>query len=119
MFRSGSERRPNSFTRAAAVRHEPYAIVITPTGTVFSPWTPALGRSSATSFAFSGLLSGVYRVLLVGGAPAAKGQVEVRALNARNTFAFAPGHPPTIASTQVSMAPSGIGLLGIGSLSRF
>jgi len=35
----------------------------------------------------------------------AKGQVEVRALNAHNTFAFAPGHLPTIASTQVTLAP--------------
>jgi hypothetical protein len=97
----------------------PYAIVITPTGTVFSPWTPALGRSGPSSFAFSGLLSGVYHVLLIGGAPSAKGQLEVRALNARNTFAFAPGHPSTIASTQVTLAPAGLGasiggaLLGI------
>jgi hypothetical protein len=91
----------------------PYVIVITPTGTVFSPWTPALGRSSATSFAFSGLLTGMYRILLVGGAPNASGQVELRALNARNTFRFGPGRAPTIASTQVTMAPAvnpGIGL---------
>ncbi|MES1188226.1 MAG: VIT domain-containing protein [Myxococcales bacterium] len=87
----------------------PFAIVITPTGTVFSPWTPALGRSSATSFAFSGLLTGVYRVLLIGGSPAAKGQVDVRALAARNTFPFGPGHPPTIASTQVTMSPVNLG----------
>jgi hypothetical protein len=94
----------------------PYLIVITPTGTVFSPWTPALGRSSPTSFAFSGLLSGVYHVLLVGGAPSARGQVEVRALNARSTFAFAPGHLPTIAATQVTLAPTlgGLGILGSG-----
>ncbi|HVY30333.1 MAG TPA: VIT domain-containing protein [Polyangiaceae bacterium] len=98
----------------------PYAIVITPTGTVFSPWTPALGRSSPTSFAFSGLMTGLYRVLLIGGAPSAKGQVEVRALNARNTFNFTPGHAPTVAITQVTMAPVGLGGLGnIGVLSRF
>jgi hypothetical protein len=84
----------------------PFAIVITPTGTVFSPWTPALGRSSATSFAFSGLLTGAYHVLLIGGAPSAKGQVEVRALNTRNTFQFGPGHAATIAATQVTMAPT-------------
>src|SRR6185369_8817429 len=84
----------------------PYAIVITPTGTVFSPWTPALGRSSATSFAFSGLMTGVYHVLLVGGAPSAKGQLEVRALNARSTFPFAPGHAATLVTTQVTMSPS-------------
>lgn len=85
----------------------PYVIVITPTGTVFSPWTPGLGRSSPTSFAFSGLLSGVYRVLLVGGAPSASGQVEVRALNARNTFPFAPGHPKSLAFTQVTIRSGG------------
>ncbi len=101
----------------------PYAIVITPTGTVFSPWTPALGRSSAVSFAFSGLLTGVYRVVLVSGAPPAKGQVEVRALNTKNSFAFSPGHLPTIAATQVTMAPSGLGCCNGGgalsSLTRF
>lgn len=88
----------------------PYAIVVTPTGSIFSPWTPALGRSSATSFAFSGLMTGVYRVLLVGGAPSAKGQLEVRALNARNNFPFASGQAPTLVATQVTMAPQG----GIG-----
>jgi hypothetical protein len=84
----------------------PYAIVITPTGTVFSPWTPALGRSSATSFAFSGLMTGVYRVLLIDGAPSAKGQLDVRALNARNSFPFSAGHAPTIVTTQVTMSPA-------------
>jgi Ca-activated chloride channel family protein len=95
----------------------PYAIVITPTGTVFSPWTPALGRSSPTSFAFSGLLTGQYRVLLVGGAPSVTGKVEVRALNARRLFDFAPGHAQVIAVTQVTLAPTG--LAGLGTLSRF
>jgi len=89
----------------------PYAIVITPTGSIFSPWTPALGRSSATSFAFSGLMTGVYRVLLVGGAPSAKGQLEVRALNVRNNFPFVTGQAPTLVATQVTMAPqASIGL---------
>lgn len=95
----------------------PYAIVITPTGTVFSPWTPALGRSSPTSFAFSGLMTGQYRVLLVGGAPSATGKVEVRALNARNVFDFEPGHTQVIAVTQVTLAPTG--LAGLGTLGRF
>jgi hypothetical protein len=91
----------------------PYVIVITPTGTVFSPWTPALGRSSATSFAFSGLLTGAYRVLLVGGSSNAQGQVEVRALNARSTLPFGPGHPSTIAATRVTMAPALSRTLGL------
>jgi Ca-activated chloride channel family protein len=94
----------------------PFAIVITPTGTVFSPWTPALGRSSATSFAFSGLLTGVYHVLLIGGAPVAKGQVEIRALHARNTFPFGPGHSATIAATQVTLAPNDRGGIGLSAL---
>jgi Ca-activated chloride channel family protein len=93
----------------------PYVIVITPTGTVFSPWTPALGRSGPTTFAFSGLLSGQYRVLLIGGAPTARGKVEVRALNGRSSFEFAAGHLPTVANVQVTMAPAGAGG-GLGSL---
>jgi Ca-activated chloride channel family protein len=97
----------------------PYVVVVTPTGTVFSPWTPALGRSSPTSFAFSGLMTGPYRILVVGGAPAAGGRVDVRALNARNVFNFAPGHAQTIATTQVTMAPAGAGLLSIGGITRF
>jgi hypothetical protein len=95
----------------------PYVIVITPTGTVFSPWTPALGRSSATSFAFSGLLTGTYRVIRIGGAPNVTGKVEVRALNSRTSFTFGPDRPRTVASTQVTMAPTG--LLGSGQLGRF
>lgn len=82
----------------------PYVIVITPTGTVMSAWTPGLGRSSAVSFAFSGLLSGLYRVLLVGGAPSAQGRVDVRALNARSSLAFSPGHGLTLAAVQVTLA---------------
>jgi hypothetical protein len=90
----------------------PYAIVITPTGTVFSPWTPALGRSSATSFAFSGLMTGVYHVLLIGGAPDAKGQLEVRALAAQRSLPFSAGHARTIVTTQVTMAPPPGNILG-------
>jgi Ca-activated chloride channel family protein len=99
----------------------PFAIVITPTGTVFSPWTPALGRSSPTSFAFSGLLSGVYHVLLIGGTPSATGSATVRALNTTQTLRFTSGHLPTIASTQVTLVPSGLGLRGggLGVLSQF
>jgi len=97
----------------------PFAIVVTPTGTVFSPWTPALGRSSATSFAFSGLMTGLYHVLLVGGGPAAKGQVEVRALDAAATFPFGPGHPATIATTQVTIQPVSSGPLRPVALGRF
>lgn len=97
----------------------PYVVVVTPTGTVFSPWTPALGRSSPTSFAFSGLMTGVYRVVLIGGSPSARGRVEVRALGARNHFDFAPGHLRTLATTQVTLAPAGVGIGALGSLSRF
>ncbi len=82
----------------------PYVIVVTPTGTVFSPWTPALGRSSATSFAFSGLLSGTYRSLLVGGATGARGELELRCLAARSVFPFGPNHAQTLVATQVTLA---------------
>jgi hypothetical protein len=59
-------------------------------------------------------MTGVYHVLLIGGAPGAKGQLEIRALNARTSFPFAPGHAPTIVTTQVTMSPTfgnGLGLL--------
>ncbi|HEY6081660.1 MAG TPA: hypothetical protein VIW29_22750, partial [Polyangiaceae bacterium] len=94
----------------------PYVVVVTPTGTVLSPWTPGLGRSSPTSFAFSGLMTGVYHVVLVGGAASARGRVEVRALGSRQGFDFAPGHPQTLVTTQVTLAPPGSGLSSIGSL---
>jgi Ca-activated chloride channel family protein len=92
----------------------PYLIVVTPTGTVMSPWTPGLSRSSSQSFAFSGLLTGSYRVLRVGGASGATGKVDVRALNARNVFDLVTGQSQTVAVSQVTLAPSGLGLLGIG-----
>jgi hypothetical protein len=93
----------------------PYVIAITPTGTVFSPWTPALGRSSATSFAFSGLLDGTYHVLLVGGSGGSRGSVQLRALNANSALPFTQGQAPTLASVQVTLARvrPGIGRLGI------
>ena len=91
-----------------------YAIVITPTGTMFSPWTPALGRSGPNSFAFSGLMTGTYHVLLVGGAPGAKGRVEARALNAHTTLPFAPNRPATIATVQVRMDNGLASLIGLG-----
>jgi Ca-activated chloride channel family protein len=92
----------------------PYVIVITPTGSVFSPWTPALGRSSPTSFAFSGLMTGMYRVLLIGGSPNARGKVDIRALSSRHVFEFAPGHPATVSNTQVTLRQlrGGPGVLG-------
>ena len=90
------------------------AIVVTPTGSVFSPWTPALGRSSANSFAFSGVMTGVYHVVLVGGAPGATGQVEIRALNARSTLRFVAGQAPTLAHVQTTIERR----IGIGNVIR-
>jgi Ca-activated chloride channel family protein len=113
---SGSVGQLEATLRCEPQQDCPYVIVITPTGTVFSPWTPALGRSSMSSFAFSGLLTGTYRALLIGGAPNASGQVELRALNAHQALSFAPNRAPTLASIQVKMAPAvggGLGLLRV------
>lgn len=98
----------------AGVTDCPQVIVITPRGTVLSPWTPAEARSSRVSVAFSGLLDGTYRVMLVGGAQDAKGNVEVRAINAKGKYDFArAGVEQTVATGAVTLVPSGWGV-GIG-----
>lgn len=74
-------------------------------------------RSSATSLAFSGLLTGTYRVLRIGGSPSTAGKLEVRALSSRSSFEFGPGRPQTVVSAQITLAPGGF--IGIGQLSRF
>jgi hypothetical protein len=91
----------------------PIVIVITPTGTVFSAWTPALARSSPKSFAFSGLMTGTYRTLLVGGARDARGEVELRALGATKKIPFTSGAVRTVAATTVTVH-EGLRFAGFG-----
>jgi Ca-activated chloride channel family protein len=81
----------------------PVPVVITPLGTVYSPWTPGDARASSRGVAFSRVTSGTYRVLLVGGAPSARGKVEVRALDGRLEVPFTRGGTQTVAFAQVRM----------------
>ncbi len=83
----------------------PDVVLVKPSGDVVSPWSPAPARSSARSAAFAGLTDGVYRTVLVGGAPDAGGEVEVRALAAARTFHFDRGGPRTVAVTTVTLPP--------------
>jgi Ca-activated chloride channel family protein len=79
----------------------PTALVIGPTGTVLSPWTPGGGRSGKSSVAFMAG-QGTYRTLLVGGAPSAKGRVRIRAEDVVRTFAFDRGGLQTVAATDLA-----------------
>jgi hypothetical protein len=81
----------------------PVPVVITPLGTVYSPWTPGDARTSQRGVAFSRVTSGAYRVLLVGGAAEAHGEVNVRALNGTLKVPFAKGGRQTIAIAQVTL----------------
>jgi hypothetical protein len=75
----------------------PVPVVLSPLGTVYSPWTPGDARTTARGVAFSRITSGAYRVLLVGGAPTAHGEVNVRALDGHLKVAFAKGGAQTVA----------------------
>jgi hypothetical protein len=80
----------------------PQALVVTPDGRVVSPWTPAAARSSDVAVAVSGLTSGVYRTVLVGGRTAARGQVTVRVFGATRKLDFTrAGDAQTVAATHV------------------
>lgn len=80
----------------------PTVLVITPNGTVFSPFTPGVNGATERSVTFSGLVSGTYRTLLIGGSPEAHGTVEVSALGTSRKFEFSRGGiTQTIAATSV------------------
>ena len=79
----------------------PTAVVIGPTGTVLSPWTPGGGRSGKTAVAFIAG-QGTYRTLIVGGDSSAKGRVRLRAEDQVRTFTFDRGGPRTVAATDLA-----------------
>jgi hypothetical protein len=81
----------------------PLPVVITPLGTIYSPWTPGDAKTSLRSVAFSRVTSGTYRIALVGGAPSAHGQVDVRALSARQTYPFVKGGWQSVAAAHVRL----------------
>jgi Ca-activated chloride channel family protein len=86
----------------------PTVVVVTPTGKVISPWTPAARGGAVTT---SGLSSGTYRTLIVGGNPGTACDVTVRTFGATRKFSVAHGGLQTIASTLVTIPEQGFGRL--------
>jgi Ca-activated chloride channel family protein len=82
----------------------PDVVVVKPGGDVVSPWAPAAARSGAHGVAFAGLVDGTYRTVLVGGAPDARGEVEVRAWSSVKKLRFDHGGLHTVAATVVTNA---------------
>lgn len=84
----------------------PTLLVIAPNGSVLSPFTPWVnGSAKDSSLTFSGLVSGTYRTVLIGGAAEARGTVEVSVLGNTHSFEFARGAiEQTIATTTVFIA---------------
>ena len=77
----------------------PTVVVVTPSGSVISTWTPAARGGAVTT---SNLGSGTYRTLLVGGEPDAACQVTVRAFSTTRKFSRPRGGVQTIAATSVT-----------------
>jgi Ca-activated chloride channel family protein len=71
---------------ATGVEHCPTIVVLTPTGSILSPWTPGTTRAARSRVSFSGLRSGTYRTLVVGGARDARADIEIRALGSTRKF---------------------------------
>lgn len=84
----------------------PTVIVVTPSGKVISPWTPAARGGAVT---LSSLGSGTYRTLIVGGEPDTACEVTVRAFNATRKFLLTHGGTRTVAATSVTVPEAGIG----------
>ncbi len=77
----------------------PTVIVVTPSGNVISPWTPAARGGAVTT---SNLGSGTYRTPLIGGEPDAACEVTVRAFSTTRKFSRPRGGAQTIAATSVT-----------------
>jgi Ca-activated chloride channel family protein len=81
----------------------PAVILIAPDGSVASPWTPPSARTPMGVAAAAAVRDGTYRMLLVGGATDANGEVEIRALETAGKFPFSSaGAVQTIAVTTIS-----------------
>lgn len=77
----------------------PVPVVVGPTGTVVSPWTPAV-PCSRSDLAFANVTSGTYRTLLTGAVPPAGAEVTVRVLGQTRTLTVTqPGTRVALAST--------------------
>ncbi len=87
---------------ADGVERCPIIAVLTPNGSVISPWTPTSARNGAGSIALNDVPEGRYRTLLIGGAPDARGELTLRALASRRTFPITRGGLQTLAITTVT-----------------
>ncbi|MFT3774205.1 MAG: AgmX/PglI C-terminal domain-containing protein [Minicystis sp.] len=87
----------------------PAVVVIKPSGDVVSPWAPSSSRASARAVALPSAADGVYRTILVGGAPDARGEVVIRAHASTRTFRFDRGGLQTVATTTVQSPGFGSG----------
>jgi Ca-activated chloride channel family protein len=77
----------------------PAPIVVGPTGTVISPWTPA-APCSRSALAFTNVAAGTYRTLLTGDVPATGAEVTVRVLGQSKSITIArPGTQVALATT--------------------
>ena len=84
-------------------------VVVTPGGTVISPWTPTTSRTDSGEVALASLANGTYRTRLVGAPASTKVTVTMRALGAEKKFDVdtKPGDA-TVAATVVTNMEWGI-----------
>ncbi len=80
----------------------PSPVAIAPDGSVLSPWTPGVGSSERHKVTFVKLRSGLYRIMVLGGAPGARGRVKLIGRYESKNFTFEGGSLHTIASAQVN-----------------
>ena len=84
----------------------PTVVVVTPSGKVISPWTPAAKGGAVT---MTGLSSGTYRTLIVGGDPGTACDVTVRTFGATKKFSITRGGTQTVAATLVTIPEQSFG----------
>ena len=85
----------------------PVPVVVGPTGTVVSPWTPA-APCTRTALALTNVRSGTYRTILAGDVPPSGAEITVRALGQSKTLTVTqPGTRVVLAST-VTMPQSSV-----------
>lgn len=80
----------------------PSPVVLTPDGTVVSPWTPGTGKGSRSRVTLERLRTGDYYILVLGGGPHARGHVSLIGRSENQSFKFQGGGMHTVAKTTVS-----------------
>ncbi|MFO0658472.1 MAG: VIT domain-containing protein [Polyangiaceae bacterium] len=79
----------------------PDVAIVSPSGTIFSKWTPSAARATQRSISVSSTGAGMYRTVLVKNA-VRSGTVKLRAFGAERVFAFTKDSSPTLVETVVS-----------------